>query len=152
MDLDVVTGRIFNTFAEIEAVRLELRKVGHPLVYILKKTVAAHNNSVCCYYTFVRFVKLNSFLTLQKGRKIDPKWEVESATIGCSHSVKHRDRSTKEEGRGKRNVKTYACHCTYQWRVKFHHDLQKYMVLSCNLNHANHPWSEEIVKSYQEVK
>ena len=49
MDLNIVNGLLFNSFAEVKALKDELRNMGHPVVFLSKKSVAAHNRNVSFY-------------------------------------------------------------------------------------------------------
>ncbi|KAI9554929.1 hypothetical protein GHT06_020209 [Daphnia sinensis] len=86
----------------------------------------------------------------QKGSKKvdDERWKYYSAKILCSHHGNHRNRS-----KGLRpNQKVCACNCPYTWYVSLNVRQQKYEVISCNLEHANHPVSEELIATYGEKK
>ena len=50
MDLNIVNGLLFNSFAEVKALKDELRNMGHPVVFLSKKSVAAHNRNVSFYF------------------------------------------------------------------------------------------------------
>lgn len=71
-----------------------------------------------------------------------------SAKILCSHHGNHRNRSKGSHP----NQKVYECNCPYTWYVSFNIRQQKYEVISWNLEHANHPVSEELIATYGEKK
>ena len=49
MDRNIVSGQLFHSFAEVKALKDALRNMGHPVVFLSKKSVAAHNRNVSFY-------------------------------------------------------------------------------------------------------
>lgn len=130
--LDLVIGKTFSNFEEIETLMTRLKnEFFYPLTFSHSQTIQTYNK------------------TVKSASKIcDEKWRYKNAKIVCCHHGKHRDRGT-----GKRpNQNVFACECPFFFRVVYQQSLEKFTITSVFLEHKNHPISSEDIKTYRKAK